>query len=286
MKRRRMRTLRRQERQRRHRLGMESLEDRALLSGTHDAAILAALRSLVSSTNPSGLGAWSDRLGDASLLGRDVPLLGTQLGSQFSPRALINASLSQLATSYASLSDLQAGLSTIPGITVSAQRDILDRLELDVRMKLSTKVDVPLNPAFGGVDLAATGSVSLDVKLDFQLTLGATWDSNAAVAYVGATGESLQVSATVSGGTLAAAARLGFTDVALSGFAPTFGAAYGFDLLDPGAGGSFDGRITTAELFGTPVATLVKGSLAATQTATFSASMTSSLVPGDPLPKS
>ena len=54
-------------------LRFESLEVRHLLSGAHDPQLVEAIRSAVSSSNNQGLSAWSDRLTNASLLGRSPP---------------------------------------------------------------------------------------------------------------------------------------------------------------------------------------------------------------------
>src|SRR5262245_34973401 len=66
---------------------LEALGDRTLLSGPHDAALVDAIRSSLLTTNTQGLSTWSDRLTDPAILGRAIPLLGSQLRTQYSPRA-------------------------------------------------------------------------------------------------------------------------------------------------------------------------------------------------------
>src|SRR5262245_61507019 len=63
---------------------VETLEDRTLLSGAHDTALLASLRGAL---GPGGntLAAWANRLSDSSALGREVPIIGTQLASRLKP---------------------------------------------------------------------------------------------------------------------------------------------------------------------------------------------------------
>src|SRR5579863_5475420 len=75
---------------------VESLEKRIVLSGTHDAALLAAIDNALQSTNASGLGAWTSKLDDSSALGRSLPLAGAGLGTAYDPGSALKSLLTRL----------------------------------------------------------------------------------------------------------------------------------------------------------------------------------------------
>src|SRR5712691_9221347 len=68
----------------------ESLESRLHLSGTHDAALVAAIQSALSTANSSGFSAWSHKLTDPTILGRQLPIAGGGLGTGYDPQAQLN----------------------------------------------------------------------------------------------------------------------------------------------------------------------------------------------------
>src|SRR5688500_5757264 len=113
---------------------LERLEDRTLLSGAHDIELLAGLPGALGAGSES-LAAWGDRLAAPSILGSELPLLGTQLGHRVRPGGTIASLVAPLAPQFGSLADLRTGLSGLAGVTVAAARDQADRLELDVRFQ-------------------------------------------------------------------------------------------------------------------------------------------------------
>jgi len=245
----------------RRKYGLEALERRLMLSGTHDAALIAAIDAALSTTNTSGLSAFATRLDDSSALGRQLPLAGAGLGANYNPGTQLNSLLSRLAPSYPSLAALAAGLEGSPGIAdgvnVTATRDNPDDLELDVHFNTTTTVVVPVAGVYG-INLAVGGSLSLATTLDFQMTIGAYWDSStsSAVFYINGTNEQLQVSSSVSSVNLNSTGSVGVVDLNVSGGSAALSPAFTFNLSDPNPAVD-QGRLTLAELNSTPVPTLV-----------------------------
>ena len=210
----------------------EFLEQRVLLSGTHDAALLAAIDGALQPTNASGLAAWTSNLDDPSALGRTLPLVGAGLGANYNPSVGLKSLLNRLAASYSSLANLAAGLEGSSGIgdgiAVTATRDNPDNLELDVQFSTTTSsVSIPIAGQYG-INLSVGGQLSLNATLNFQLTIGAYWDagSSSAVFYLLDTNDSMQIATNVTSVSLNASGALGVADLSMTGgsasFSPTF----------------------------------------------------------------
>ncbi|HEY7118485.1 MAG TPA: NosD domain-containing protein, partial [Tepidisphaeraceae bacterium] len=260
---------------------VESLEQRFLLSGAHDAALVAAVQSALSTSNSTGFSAWSHKLTGAAALGKQLPVVGTAFGSGYDPQSELNSLLSRLSGSYTTLAQLSSALEGTAGlgdgVQVVATHDNPDDLQFDLKFNKSTSVVVPVAANYGGVNLDLGGSVTLATTLDFTLTLGAYWDGSQAQFYVANSGDQLNVSAGVSAASLNATAHLGFVQVNASGGSVTFSPAFAMTLNDPGAAGGA-GRITLGELNGTTLSSLVNTNVTG-PAASVSANITSSLIP-------
>ncbi len=261
-------------------VGVEWLEERLLLSGTHDQEMIDSLRSVLNPSNNQGLSSWSDRLRNVSILGRQIPLIDGRLGSSYNPKDQLAALLSQVTGSTTTLTELQGVIDAVSGIDVTAARDLPDNLELDLHIQRTATISVPVNSAFGPLHLTTSGTLDLSVLLDFQLTLGARYAGTAATPYIKADNDQLQVTATLTGTNLAAAAQLGFVDVNVANGSAALVAHFTMDLADPGTGANADGQITFAELNATPVTSLVTTSLDSPTAASLSMDITSSLISG------
>ncbi|MGA2499268.1 MAG: hypothetical protein ABSH20_16130, partial [Tepidisphaeraceae bacterium] len=239
----------------------EALERRLVLSGTHDAALLAAIDGALLPTNAAGMAAWVSKLDDSSALGRNLPLAGTGLATAYDPGAALKSLLNRLAPTYASLASLAAGLEggvgLGDGIAVTASRDNPDDLELDVHFNTTTGFQIPVAGQYG-INLGVTGSLSLNATLDFQLTIGAYWDTNSssAVFYVVDTNDALQISTSTAGVSLNPTGSLGVVDLAVTGGSASLSPTFGFSLIDQSTPGQ-PGRVTLAELNSTPISALV-----------------------------
>ena len=129
---------------------------------------MASVQSLLSPSNSLGFSSWSNRLADVTILGRPLPLLAGQLGSQYSPRPQLNTLLTQLGGPYTTLDQLETALDGIAGIDVLATRMTPNEtdpseVELDLRFQKTVTLSVPVAAAFGGVNFAATGSWDVSV---------------------------------------------------------------------------------------------------------------------------
>ena len=261
----------------------ETLEQRMLLTGTHDAALAAAIQSALATGNSSGFSAWSHKLTGATVLGKQLPIIGGGLGAGYDPQAQLNGLLSRLSGSYTTLAQLQTALEGSAGIgdgvAVTATHDNADDISLDLHFNNTQNVTIPVAANYGGVNFDLGGSLNVATTLDFTFTLGAYWDSvaSAPVVYIPTAGNQLNVTAAVNTATLNANAHLGFIGIAASAGAVTLSPSFAMTLADPGPAGG-PGRITFTELNATPLPTLVTLNLTAPP-ATLSASITSSLIP-------
>lgn len=261
----------------------ETLEQRVLLTGSHDAALAAAIQAALSTGNSSGFSAWSHKLTGNTVLGRQLPVIGAGLGAGYDPQAQLNGLLSRLSGSYTTLAQLQTALEGSAGIgdgiAVTATHDNADDISLDLHFNNTQNVTIPVAANYGGVNFDLGGSLSLATTLDFTFTFGAYWDAvaSAPVVYIPSAGEQLNITAAVNTATLNASAKLGFVSIAASAGAVVLSPNFAMNLTDPGPAGG-PGRITLTELNATPVATLVATTLTAPPSS-LSASMTSSLIP-------
>ena len=94
---------------------IEGLEQRLVLSGTHDAALLAAIDNALISSNPSGFASFATRLKDGSAMGRNLPLVATGL-TNYDGGAQLKALLSRLGPTYSTLTSLAGALEGSAGI--------------------------------------------------------------------------------------------------------------------------------------------------------------------------
>src|SRR5256885_377355 len=95
---------------------MEELEDRRMLSGSNDPAMLAAITTALSASNSSGLVSLRGKLRDPTILGRELPLIGTAIGARYDPAAALGAVFNQLSGSFTNVNQLAAALDSIPGV--------------------------------------------------------------------------------------------------------------------------------------------------------------------------
>ncbi|HZZ44157.1 MAG TPA: right-handed parallel beta-helix repeat-containing protein [Tepidisphaeraceae bacterium] len=273
-----------------------------MLSGSHDQSLINALDSVFLPGNSSGLSGFNTRLTDSSALGRNIAVVGAGM-SNFDPGAALNTLLSSVATGSASLTALQAALTNKTGITVTATRDLPNDLQIDVQFNVTQNVVVPINATFGA-NFSEPGSVTMAVTLHESLTLGAYWDghTSAAVAYVSAANDSIQISGVVSSYTFQsypAVAQLGFvefdtpttpsspiTDQNQTGnkilstaviFSPTF--TFALNEQPPVDSTEAADRLTFAQLTSVDVADLVNTQVTQPASSTLTVGLTSPLVP-------
>ncbi|HZL38153.1 MAG TPA: right-handed parallel beta-helix repeat-containing protein, partial [Tepidisphaeraceae bacterium] len=264
----------------RDRMRLEPLEKRVLLSGAFDPQLVSAIQAALEPSNSSGLAAWSHRLTDSTILGRQLPVVGTGLGSGYDPKPQLNTLLGRLTGTYTTLTDLQTALEGTPGIgdgvTVTATRNNPNDLELDVHFNSTSTQTIPLNATDPSANFSVAGSLSLSTTLDFTLTIGAYWDtpSNSAVFYVGGSGDQLNINSTATGSTLNANAQLGFASLSISNGSVTFAPAFAMTLNDVDS----DGKLTLNELNNTSLPSLVNTTLSG-PAAALSATVSSSVLP-------
>ena len=140
----------------------ETLEQRMLLTGTHDAALAAAIQSALATGNSSGFSAWSHKLTGATVLGKQLPIIGGGLGAGYDPQAQLNGLLSRLSGSYTTLAQLQTALEGSAGIgdgvAVTATHDNADDISLDLHFNNTQNVTIPVVANYGGVNFDLGGS--------------------------------------------------------------------------------------------------------------------------------
>jgi len=240
-------------------LELEALERRLLLSGSHDEALIGAIASALDTSNASGLPAWTAQLNDSSILGRELAMVGNALVGPFNPRDVLNGLLPDLSE-VATFGELETALD-VAGIGVSNFADEPDDLHFDIRFQQTVSVSaLPLATSFDDLDLDISGSMDLDVALDFQLTMGAFWSlDEQPVFYLEGGADTLTVTATATAISVDATGRLGFVEITIDSAAATMGAQFEIDLEDPGVSpvGEAPGRITMDELLAGPVTALV-----------------------------
>lgn len=159
--------------------------------------------------------------------------------------------------------------------STDAQGAVTD-VQLDVDFQTTATFSTPL-AASSGV-LQAGGSLALEVKLAFQVAIGADFDpvSHAATFYLNSNKtDQLVVTANITGTNLNAAVKLGFIDVQAGGGAAMLGAQVTAAMIDPNS----DGRLTLAELNQGALSSLVQTSVSANPAPSLSMSVTSSLLP-------
>src|SRR3954447_25498932 len=143
-------------------LVFEALEDRRLLSGSNDAAMLAAISSALSSSNSTGLASLGGKLRDSSVLARELPLLGTALGTRYDPAAVLGSLFGQLSGSFNSVGQLAGSLDAIPGIDLpQTPIDLANQLELRLHLTTQTTITAPLDDVFGSLHLDLNGAVDI-----------------------------------------------------------------------------------------------------------------------------
>ncbi|MFI5378326.1 MAG: right-handed parallel beta-helix repeat-containing protein, partial [Tepidisphaerales bacterium] len=261
----------------------EALERRLVLSGAHDAALLAAIDGALLPSNASGMAAWASKLDDPSAMGRNLPLAAAGLGTAYDPGAALKSLLNRLAPTYGSLASLVAGLEGSPGladgVAVTASRDNPDNLELDVHFNTTTGFQMPVAGQYG-INLGVTGSLSLNATLDFQLTIGAYWDTStsSAVFYVLDTNDALQISTSTANTSLNATGSLGVVDLAVTGGSASLSPTFAFSLIDQNTP-SQPGRVTLPELTSTPVPALVATTATQAGPTTFTVNFNAPLAP-------
>ncbi|MDB5333039.1 MAG: alkaline phosphatase, partial [Phycisphaerales bacterium] len=261
----------------------EPLERRIVLSGAHDAALLAAIDGALLPNNSSGIAAWATKLNDSSALGRGLPLVGTGVGAHYDPGAALKSLFNRLAPSYASLAALSAGLEGNGGIgdgvAVIATRDNLDNLELDAHFLTTTTVQVPIAGPYG-VNLSLGGTLSVAATLDFQVTLGAYWDagSSSGIFYIQDTNAVMQISGNVLSALPGASGALGVVDLNVTGASASLTPTFTFGLIDQSTPGQ-PGRLTLPEFNATPIPSLVTTSITQAGPTTFTVNFNAALAP-------
>src|SRR4051812_22019134 len=96
---------------------MEQLEHRVMLSGAHDPQLISAMAAALSN---SGSGAqfssWLARFNDDAVLGQPLPFINRGLGQKDHPKAIVDALLTRIGTSYASFAALRSTMEGAAGI--------------------------------------------------------------------------------------------------------------------------------------------------------------------------
>ncbi len=264
---------------RRRRFIVEPLEDRFLLSGSHDPALTAAIQGALSTSDATGLSAWAHRLTDPTVLGQNLPIIGSGLETAVDPQAQLNTVLSGISGSYTTLTDLQAALQATPGITVSAVRNNANDLELDLGITSTGTATVPIDASLGA-NFNATGSLVVATSLHFQFTIGAYYDTTAstAVAYVVANNDNLSLSFNATSASLGGTAQLGFVNLQVSQASVNFSPQFTFTLQQQDAINGSD-RVSFDALNADSLGTLMTTTLSQSAPATLTASVSTSLAP-------
>ncbi len=257
---------------------VESLENRLLLSGTHEQDLLNAIDSALQSSNSSGLGAWTSKLDDASALGKNLPLIGTTLSN-----LNLNAGLALQSTESslsALVSDIQsAGNNAI----VSASRDLPDDIEIDFQKTVTKSVSGPLAASFG-LPLTLPGTVNASVSFTMKLTAGAYWDSdtNTPVFYIDSSDTQLTATVTATATLNSTGASLGFVTLGISSPTASINGQFSMTLnaQPPVDSTEQAGRLTLGQLTSTPISSLVNTSLSSTAPSTLTFGITTPLASG------
>lgn len=243
--------------------------------------MLAAITGALSANNSSGLASLGSKLRDGSVLARELPLVGTAIGTRFDPAAALSAVFGQLSGSFGNVSQLANALDAIPGVDIpQAPLDTANQLEIRLHLTKQQTITAPLDDAFGSLHLDLNGAVDISIGLDFQISIGAIYSGTAATFYVDATSDQLVVNASVVVPHLNATARLGFTDISLANGVAQLGARFAIDLLDPSVGSEGAGRVTLAEIAATSVSSLLATQIQATSGPSLAADISSTLIPG------
>jgi hypothetical protein len=97
------------------------------LSGTHDAALLAAIDSALQSSSSNGLAAFTSRLDDSSAIGRNFPLVGNNPGTHYDPGAPLRSLLTRIGSTYATLPAL---VSALEGSARQLKKNVFSRTQI------------------------------------------------------------------------------------------------------------------------------------------------------------
>ena len=185
----------------------------------------------------SGLVALGTKLRDSSVLGRELPLVGSAIGTRYDPAAALGAVFSQLSGSFTNVNQLAAALDSIPDVDITqAPIDTAGQLELRLQLATQTTITAPLDDAFGPLHLDLNGAVDISIGLIFKSRSAPFIRAPSPMFYVDATSDQLVVNASIMAPHLNATARLGFTDIMVANGSAAFGGKFSLDLLDPGNG--------------------------------------------------
>lgn len=232
----------------------EELEDRRMLSGSNDTAMLGAITSALSPANSSGLVALGTKLRDTSVLGRELPLIGNAAGTRYDPATALSSVFSQLSGSFTTVGQLATALDSIPGVDVlQSPIDLSSQLELRLRITTNTTISAPLASTFRGIDLDIGGVLAIDMGLDFQISIGAIYTGSNALFYVDATSDQLTIAANITASHINANGRLGFTEVNVSAGNANLTSRFQLDLRDPANVAEGAGRVTLNEIANTSI---------------------------------
>src|SRR4051812_13438651 len=200
---------------------MERLEHRVMLSGAHDPELISAMATALANTGSGApFTSWLSRFNDDSVLSQPLPFINRGLGQKNHPKAVVDALLTRIGTSYASFSALRTAMEGVAGIGDGVQvvsfADDPDLLSMKVHLVGSETQSMPLSANFGSVDLPIVGNVSVQTFYDYTLDVGAYWNGSTGLFYIDSGTDAVATHSALTSQPIGSSTRLGFVDVALT----------------------------------------------------------------------